>query len=122
MNIILFLIHSFFVFIFVIYILFVKNIKLILILFILCVIIILTNLYYGDCPMSIIEDKHGDNAFMDMLSISIFPKKFNYTRKLRPLVTLELIYIGGFLIITKILVLLLLKYFKKNIVSMLKYI
>ena len=32
--------------------------------------------------MSIIEDKHGDNAFLDIIAISIFPKKFNYTKNL----------------------------------------
>ena len=122
MNILLFLVHIFFVFTFTIYILFVTDIKILAGIGTVSIFVLLINVFYGDCPISIIEDKHGGPAFMDVIASMLFPEKYKYTKELRPLVTLELIYIGTFFILVKIMAIILLKYFKKNIKSILRSI
>ena len=120
-NIVLFSAHGFFVFILAMFALFVNNIKALIIIALIQFIVLLLNFFHGDCPISIIEDKQGGPAVMDFIYENI-PKHNKYNKSMRPTLTLELIYIGLFLFLIKIMVILFLRTFKKQLPFILKTI
>ena len=67
-----------------------------------------------------IEEQYGGPTFVDSWATALTPPNHDYTTHLRPILTLELIYIAIFLVLVKILTIVLLKYFKKNIFTILK--
>jgi len=79
------------------------------------IIILITNYVIGDCPLTLIEEKYHDYSSMDCLfSYTINISGNKYKKRLRSLLTLELIWIILLLGIQKMLVLL---FFKKTILK-----
>jgi hypothetical protein len=81
------------------------------------IIILVINYMFDDCPISLIEDKYHNISCIDYLfsyTINIFGSKYN--KKLRSILTLEMIWIILLLCTEKLLSLLLFKKFiLKNI-------
>lgn len=98
-------------------ILFSSNICTLLITDIVLLCILVINYIFDDCPITLIEDKYHKNSSIDYLfSYTINVSGNKYNKKLRSLLTLELIWIILLLGVQKLLCLLLFKKFiLKNI-------
>ena len=109
---ILFLIHSLFILLITILVLFNNNIKILFGAAIIILITLMINYKVGDCPISKIEDIFNDNTSVDILMKIFLPNKFQ-SKLIRPLIILNMLWIGLILVVIKILILYTLKTFTK---------
>jgi hypothetical protein len=76
------------------------------------IITLLLNYYYGDCPVTQIEEKYGRTTMIDTAN-KLFPIKYN--KKNRDVVTLQWIFMAILVTTTKILLLFIKSSLKKYI-------
>jgi hypothetical protein len=76
------------------------------------VITLILNYYYGDCPITQIEQHYGDKTMIDTAN-KLFPIKYN--KKNRNVVTLQWIFMAILVATTKILLLFIKSSLKKYI-------
>jgi len=76
------------------------------------IITLILNYYYGDCPITQIEEYYGDTTMIDTAN-KLFPIKYNKSR--RNVVTLQWIFMAILVTTTKILLLFIKSTLKKYI-------
>jgi hypothetical protein len=104
--------HSIFVSFITFIILFSNDIVVLSVANFIILIALVSNYLFGDCPYSLIEDKYSENSVLDIsffLALKISGK--DYDKKLRGLLTLELLWIASLLLFEKILFLLIFRTF-----------
>ena len=121
MRLLLFSVHSVFVWMLLMITLFVNNINVLMSVGAILTITLFVNYQHGDCPISVIEDQYGSPGAIDAWSRFLLPPKYAHP-SFRPLITLEMIWIGFLLVTTKILVLLGLRTFKPTVQELLRSI
>ena len=109
---ILFLIHSLFILLITILVLFNNNINILFVVAIIILITLIINYKVEDCPISKIEDIFNDNTSVDILMKIFLPNKFQ-SKLIRPLIILNILWLGLLLVVIKILILYTLKTFTK---------
>ena len=110
---ILSILHLLLIFIIGLILLFSMNIYTLFLTNVIILVILLVNYKYEDCPITLIEEKYH------IPTIELFFSSIgkNYTKNMRSIMTLELLWIGLLLGVEKLLMLLLFKKFiLKNIV------
>lgn len=76
---------------------------------IILVVIIYLNYLFDDCPITLLEDYHLGFSSVDFFNYSL---PIKYDKERRPEVTLQWIIMGLVLLLTKVLILLVLKTFR----------
>ena len=118
MNLVLAAIHWTYIMLIVFFILFINNIKYLFLVAVIVLITLITNYVYGDCPISLIEDKYGRPTAMDMFMMGTCGKKC--PPEMRSLITLEFIWIGLILLGCKIMFISIIYLFKPTMKNLLK--
>lgn len=120
MNLLLYFLHGVFVTLLTGITLFSNNYIVLFVAAHIILVTIIINYFVGDCPITLIEDNYGKTSIDNMIKL-VLPKKY-HKRAFRPLITLNMLWIGLMLIAIKILVLLTIKTFKPTLTILLKNI
>ena len=120
MNLVLAAIHWTYIIFIVIFILFINDIRYLFLVAAIVLITLITNYVYGDCPISLIEDKYGRPGAMDIFMMATCGDKC--PPEMRSLITLEFIWIGLILLGCKIMFISILYLFKPTVKNLLKII
>lgn len=116
-SVIISLIHALLPLLFALIILFSNNVIVLALTALIILLIILSNYLFGDCPITLIEDKYSKNNFsmIDIMAnntINIFGQRYN--KDDRSLFTLELLWTTLLLTTLKILIIFLFISMKSN--------
>lgn len=120
MNLVLAAIHWTYIMFIVLFILFINDIRYLFLVALIVLITLITNYIYGDCPISLIEDKYGRPGAMDIFMMATCGEKC--PPEMRSLITLEFIWIGLILLACKIMLISILYLFRPTVKNLIKII